>query len=183
MCVCVLSHFSHVQLFATPWTVACLQGSSVHAILQARTLEWVAVPFSRGSSQPKDQICISYIPCIWKVVSLPLHHLGNPYQPYTLSFYSLKLEDWCWNLPLPVRGPGAWMCVCVSACTRMVNGVLLYTQTVSFLRGGEMFRKDLTSGKNWYLDRLSSCWVGGPITKGCCWMSEWVSELKDGGSE
>ena len=29
-------------------------GSSVHGILQARMLEWVAVPFSRGSSQPRD---------------------------------------------------------------------------------------------------------------------------------
>ena len=34
---------------ATPWTVA-RQTSSVHRILQARILEWVAVPFSRGSS-------------------------------------------------------------------------------------------------------------------------------------
>ena len=30
-------------------------GSSVHGILQARILEWVAFPFSRGSSQPRDQ--------------------------------------------------------------------------------------------------------------------------------
>ena len=29
-------------------------GSSVHGILQARILEWVAMPFSRGSSQPRD---------------------------------------------------------------------------------------------------------------------------------
>ena len=29
-------------------------GSSVHAILQARILEWVAILFSRGSSQPRD---------------------------------------------------------------------------------------------------------------------------------
>ena len=29
-------------------------GSSVHGILQARTLEWVAMPSSRGSSQPRD---------------------------------------------------------------------------------------------------------------------------------
>ena len=29
--------------------------STVHGILQARTLEWVAVPFSRGSSQPRDR--------------------------------------------------------------------------------------------------------------------------------
>ena len=30
-------------------------GSSVHEIIQARILEWVAISFSRGSSQPKDQ--------------------------------------------------------------------------------------------------------------------------------
>ena len=30
------------------------QGSSVHGILQARTLEWVAMLSSRGSSQPRD---------------------------------------------------------------------------------------------------------------------------------
>ena len=36
-------------------------GSSVHGILQARILEWVAVPFSRGSSQPRDQTLVSCI--------------------------------------------------------------------------------------------------------------------------
>ena len=33
----------------------------VHGILQARILEWVAVPFSRGSSQPRDQTQVSRI--------------------------------------------------------------------------------------------------------------------------
>ena len=33
----------------------------VHGILQARILEWVAVPFSRGSSQPRDQTQVSHI--------------------------------------------------------------------------------------------------------------------------
>ena len=37
-----------------------LPGSSVHGILQARILEWVAVPFSRGSSQPRDPTQISH---------------------------------------------------------------------------------------------------------------------------
>ena len=44
---------SRVWLFATPWTV--------HGILQVRTLEWVAFPFSRGSSQPRDQTQVSRI--------------------------------------------------------------------------------------------------------------------------
>ena len=36
-------------------------GSSVHRILQARILEWVVMPFSRGSSQPRDQTWASHI--------------------------------------------------------------------------------------------------------------------------
>ena len=34
-------------------------GSSVHRILQARILEWVAISFSRGTSRPRDQIWVS----------------------------------------------------------------------------------------------------------------------------
>ena len=34
---------------------------TVHGILQARILEWVAFPFSRGSSQPRDWILVSHI--------------------------------------------------------------------------------------------------------------------------
>ena len=54
-------------------------GSSVHGILQARTLEWVVISFSRGSSWPRDWTwasCISYIGT--QEDSLPLCHLGNP---------------------------------------------------------------------------------------------------------
>ena len=36
-------------------------GSSVHWILQARILEWVAIPFTRGSSWPRDQTWVSHI--------------------------------------------------------------------------------------------------------------------------
>ena len=50
--VCVLSQFSRVRLcdpmhYSPP-------GSSVHGILQARILEWVAISYSRGSFQPRD---------------------------------------------------------------------------------------------------------------------------------
>ena len=34
---------------------------TVHGILQARILEWVAFPFSRGSSQPRDQTQVSHV--------------------------------------------------------------------------------------------------------------------------
>ena len=38
-----------------------LLGSSVHGILQARILEWVAMPSSRGSSPPRDRIWICHV--------------------------------------------------------------------------------------------------------------------------
>ena len=47
----MLSRFSHVQLFATPWTVAHQAPLSM-GILQARILEWVAVPYSRVLPNP-----------------------------------------------------------------------------------------------------------------------------------
>ena len=49
-------------------------GSSVHEISQARILEWVAISFSRGSSQP-----LGSNPRLphWQVDSLPLSHQGS----------------------------------------------------------------------------------------------------------
>ena len=57
--VCGFSHLSTVQL-CEPMHYSPL-GSSVHGILQARILEWVAMPSSRASSRPGDQIQVSCI--------------------------------------------------------------------------------------------------------------------------
>ena len=50
-------------------------GSSVHGILQARILEWAAIFSSKGSSQPRDWICISYTAggffTIWAIREAP----------------------------------------------------------------------------------------------------------------
>ena len=52
-----------------------LPGSSVHEILQARILEWVAISSSRGSSQPEDQTPVSYVSYIgWQIL---YYHLGS----------------------------------------------------------------------------------------------------------
>ena len=53
-----MSSLSCVQLFAAPWTVAHQAPLSM-GILQARILEWVAILFSRGSSQPRDRTQVS----------------------------------------------------------------------------------------------------------------------------
>ena len=43
-------------------------GSSVHGISQARTLEWIAMPSSRGSSRPRDQTRVSCVSCIGRQI-------------------------------------------------------------------------------------------------------------------
>ena len=53
-------------------------GSSVHEILQARILEWVAMPFPRGSSRPRDRTHASYLSCIGRQVLYPQRHVGSP---------------------------------------------------------------------------------------------------------
>ena len=57
--VCVLTRISPVRLFANPWTVA--HQAPLFMILQARILEWVVMPSSRGSSRPRDQTHFSYV--------------------------------------------------------------------------------------------------------------------------
>ena len=48
-----------LTLLRPPWQDFSLPGSSVHGILQARILKWVAISFSRGSSRPRDWTWVS----------------------------------------------------------------------------------------------------------------------------
>ena len=54
-------------------------GSSAHGPLQERTLEWVAISFSRGPSRPGDGTGLSCNPCLGRSILSPLSHAGNPY--------------------------------------------------------------------------------------------------------
>ena len=58
VCVCVLSRVR----ICNPMDCSP-PGSSVHGILQARTLEWVAISSFRGSSRPRDQTHVSGVSC------------------------------------------------------------------------------------------------------------------------
>ena len=60
---CVLSQGLSCPTLCDPLDCS-LPGSSVHGILQARILAWVAVPSSRGSSPPRDQIPVSRSPAL-----------------------------------------------------------------------------------------------------------------------
>ena len=77
--VCLLSHFSRVRFFAIQWTVT--YHSSVHGILQARVLEWVAMTSYIRSSQPRNRTqasCTagSLLHCRW--ILYQLSHQGSP---------------------------------------------------------------------------------------------------------
>ena len=52
-----------------------LPGSSIHGILQARILEWLAISFSGGSSQPRDRTQVSAL----QADALPPEPPGKPY--------------------------------------------------------------------------------------------------------
>ena len=56
-------------------------GFSVHGLLQARILEWVVIPFSTGSSQPRDQTWVSCIArgsfTIWSTKEAPIKWDSN----------------------------------------------------------------------------------------------------------
>ena len=103
MCVLCLVAQSCPTL-ATPWTVA-LQALLSMGILQARRLEWVAMPFSRPSPRPRDGIHVSCVSCIAgrQLTAEPLgkpclcrpHHLFSmQHLPKLPAASSLKAQLW-----------------------------------------------------------------------------------------
>ena len=72
-----------VQNFATPWSVACQAPLSLEFSMQ----EWVAIPFSRGSSWPGDRTWFS---CI----------AGRFFTDWATREECLVLKNWCWTVVL-----------------------------------------------------------------------------------
>ena len=68
-------------------------GSSVHGILQARILEWVAMPFSKGSSWPRSWTHVFFVYCIGRRV---LYHWATR---------EVLQEIWKWDRNVSVLSP------------------------------------------------------------------------------
>ena len=84
--------FNTLSRFCNPMDCSPL-GSSVHGILQAKILEWAAIHFSRGSSWPRDQICISCIAGRFFFFFFNhLSHQGNPVSLLAFMQTDLFLE-------------------------------------------------------------------------------------------
>ena len=91
--VCMLSHFSSVWL-CDP--VNCSSPSfPADGILQARIPEWIARPFSCGSSRQRDWTCsISYLLLHWQAGSLPLVPRAKSKFHRKVYKYSQTGRDW-----------------------------------------------------------------------------------------
>ena len=107
---------------ATPWTISS-PGSSVHGIFQARILECIAISFSRGSSQPRDQTQVSYIPCIgggslltepWEIHSE--EEWLDPMTDVSLIFKETSNLFSKWYVRMCVH-----VCVCVLLCLPLLE--------------------------------------------------------------
>ena len=69
-------------------TLAIPPGSSVLEISQARILEWVAMPYSRGSSQPRDQTLV------FPVLAGRFFTTSSTYEELTQNWDQVKAEKW-----------------------------------------------------------------------------------------
>ena len=107
-------------------------GSSVHGILQARILEWVAIFSSRGSSQPRDQIWVSRIAgrlfTVWAtrkaqrwVILHSFYRWGTCGHAITLSDRNTELlkraKPVCKSISLILRYPLCMFFAAILSCT------------------------------------------------------------------
>ena len=73
--LCVCAHVQSCPALCDPMN-CCPPGSSLHWILQAKILEWVAISFSRGPCWSRDRTRVSYLSCIGRQTLYQLCHLG-----------------------------------------------------------------------------------------------------------
>ena len=99
MFTAVLCMVSHVWLTLCNPVDCSLPGSSVHGISKARILEWVAISYSKASTQPRDQTCIS---CIFWIGRWIIYHYTT--QKQIIAFTDAQIAS-CW----PVRLSSIWL--------------------------------------------------------------------------
>ena len=92
-------------------TDCTLSDSSVHRLFQAEILEWVAISYSRGSSQPGSNphlLCFLH----WKADSLPLSHRGSPVLLFIINPVLVWKQFYLMKQALCVVCLYVCMCVC-----------------------------------------------------------------------
>ena len=124
MCVCMYVLVAHLCLLLCNHMDCSPSGSSVHGTLQARILEWVSIPFLRGSSQPWDQ-------------SLAFHNAGKFFAIWSTRKPHLvltKIQSKAWwgkccllfSSDLMVKHLGFWSEVKVEVKVKSLNHIRLF---------------------------------------------------------
>ena len=142
VCVCVLV----TQLCPTLCnSMDCSSpDSSVHRILQARKLEWVAISFSRGSSPPRDWTLAS---CI-AVILYCLSHQGNLYLNYHLRIILPQgSANFVSRHQIPTLRFFLFSICCIARMPRRVSGA--WKQNQQTLRAGLFTSSNLSIGLHW----------------------------------
>ena len=112
----VPSYMSMCPQSLQSWPTLCnpmdyiLPDSSVHGILQARILEWVAVPSTRGSSPPRDQ---THVSCIGGCVLYHWATWETPF-PYTMMERATTINEE--NGAIDVLRRNLWTSLLISFC-------------------------------------------------------------------
>ena len=123
--MCCAELLSCVRFFVTPWTVAHQAPLSM-GILQATTLEWVAMPSSRRASQPRDQTQVSHIAgrliTVWANVAQLFPSLDASFLIFVclICFYNIQEK---------IKGTLVWAEGDVYFCLLVDNSSLLYFRT------------------------------------------------------
>ena len=125
-------------------------GSSVHEILQARILEWVAMPSSRGSSWPRDWTCVSFVPALaggffttaatWEARVNPALWLTSKWPDLILlpsgSDHAGWWDAWQVSLTCLVQSPSSGYLFSLAGCSRVmtIQIQVLFTNSLNQLK-------------------------------------------------
>ena len=136
-------------------------GSSVHGILQARTLAWVAISFSRGSSQPRDRTHVS-----WSSCTVGRFFTTEPLEKPNIFFFCppffLCLDGLHRGWPLNPQGPWALGLFLESRC---LDPVFKEPCSRAVTSGG-LLTKCPFQISSW------TCWKFNSVRVGLTWASE-----------
>ena len=116
--------------------------SSVNGILQARILEWIAIPFSRESSRPRDRTRVSILQAVYRLSHSeaqggpflrstapvpPAHQQRHGFAPFSALLHIHPLKERPWHLWVPR------MCPSVAPLLFSCHGPLLMAQLKYFI--------------------------------------------------
>ena len=108
---------SHVRLFETPWT-AVRQAPLSMGLLQERILKWVAMPSSRGSSQPRDYSGL----LLYSRILYCLSHQGKLFPTLSCPLSTAFARDFIESPPSTLKKIASF---CIVLCPGSENIILL----------------------------------------------------------